>query len=244
MRNFRDWLASEEFKVKDDAPQYAANTFGGDASQYQRLGAGGQKTSVLMPDGKRVARLYHDRSRLDYKGSEGRVSDILGNDKIHARISFVPGKGYDLAERVLPLEDHIRTARRTYKTGPDGKPLISSKSGKPMTRDKSFEEMGEANHRLMTELMKSFNANPLFTHKVVEASPLDSSGYGKNVGVVIRDGRAYVVAFDLDSFSEDGWYSGMKTNHLRRLGQVAKPYGIALEMFKGTFLEEEIRKLM
>jgi hypothetical protein len=242
MRDFRKWLTSEEFSTKDDAPQYAAKTFGGSASQYHRLGAGGQKTSVLMPDGKRVARLYHDRSQLDYRGSEGRISDILGNDKLAAKINFVPGKGYDLAERVLPLEDHIRAARRTYKTGADGQPLISSKSGRPMTRDKSFEEMGEENHRLMMELIKSYNANPLFKN-VVEASPLDSSGYGKNTGVVKREGKAYVVAFDLDAFSDDGWYSGMKANHLRRLGRVARPYGISLEMFHGTFLENEINKL-
>lgn len=242
MMEFKKWL--EEFDIKGDAEQYSANTFGGDRNQYQRLGAGGQKTSVLMPDGKRVARLYHNRSQLDYQGSEGRISDILGNDKLTAKITFVPGKGYDMAERVVPLENFIRNARRDYKRDANGQPIISSKSGKPLTRDKSFEEMGEANHRLMIELIKSFNANPLFSKNVVEASPLDSTGYGKNAGVVIRDGKAYVVAFDLDSFDSDGWYSGMKANHLRRLGQVAQPYGISLELFNNTFLQDEIKKLM
>jgi hypothetical protein len=241
MIEFRKWL--EEFNIKSDAEQYSANTFGGDKSQYQKLGAGGQKTSVLMPDGKNVARLYHNRSQLDYQGSESRISDVLGNDKLTAKITFVPGKGYDIVERVIPLENFIRNARRDYKKDANGQLLISSKSGKPMTRDKSFEEMGENNRRLMAELIKSFNANPLFSKNIVEASPLDSTGYGKNTGVVIRDGKAYVVAFDLDNF-EDGWYSGMKTNHLRRLGQVARPYGISLDLFKNTFLQDEIKKLI
>lgn len=102
--------------------------------------------------------------------------------------------------------------------------------------------MGEANHRLMMELIKSYNANPLFKG-VVEASPLDSTGYGKNTGLVVRQGKAYVVAFDLDAF-DDGWYSGMKGRHLRRLGQAANPYGIPLDMFQGTFLQDEIKKVM
>lgn len=244
MRNFKEWLTNEEFTTKQDPAQYAASTFGGDSSQYQRLGAGMNKTSVLMPDGKRVARLYHDRSQLDYKHSEGRIADLIGNDKLIAKITFVPGKGYDMAERIVALEHLVRNARRTYKTDASGQPLISSKSGKPMVRDKSFEEMGEANHRLMLELMKSYNANPLFKYHIVEASPLDSTGYGKNAGVAIREGKAYVIAFDLDAFNSEGWYGNLKAKNVRRLGQAAQPYGISLEMFKDTFLEDEIKKIM
>ena len=189
--NFRTWF--ETFGRNDDPTTYAANNLGGQASDYQRLGSGGEKTAVLMPNQK-VARFYHNTPFIPYKSSEGRASELLANDKLMPKIQYVPGKGYDIVERVVPIEDILRKNAHKTKTDQNGNPVISSKSGKPLIVTTGIDDFDEANKSVLQAMIKSYYANPLLKNRIVEASPIESSAFGKNTGLVVRNGQAYVVA--------------------------------------------------
>jgi len=242
----------ETFNQKSDPSAYAAQQFGGNPADYPKLGAGGQKTAVQMPDGN-VARLYHDRSKMDYGPSEGRITDLLKNDKIVPKIQFVKNKGYDIVEKVIDVYDIL--VKNVYKPILDqnGQPKISSKSGKPMNVSLTVQEgpnqHTEPNLTALQELVKSYWANPLFKYHMVEASPIESSAYGKNVGLVIRDGKVYAVAFDLTGLFDEKDQEDSQTESanvkfnsktVQKLGRVAQPYGVPLNVFRGTMFAPAI----
>lgn len=240
--DFYEWLI-EVFNKQSDPSNYASQQFGGNPADYPKLGSGGQKTTVQMP-GNNVARFYHDQEELPYGSSEGRITDLLKNDKIAPKIQFIKGKGYDIVEKVVDVYKIM--IANVYKPMIDntGQQMISSKSGKPMKVSLTVQD-GPNQHKnpnltALQELAKSFHANPLFKYNMVEASPIESSGYGKNVGIVVRNGYVYAVAYDLDGLFDETDRVKFNAASIKKIGASAKPYGIPLKVFEGTMFAKEL----